>query len=191
MIGSSCISLTQTTTYRFTVENHPIDVLTYSVKHDYPELANEAARLTLATDATLIVTAATKANLHPSFLSTWVSECYSYTAQVELEALLTESLQFFYREKWANNMRALVNDPPSASSSLHKGGVQECELWDPFKNAVVLDVGVTLQGLLKLEQAIKDNIDEMLDDCTHCSKRAMRWAHHAKTTHAACSLKFE
>ena len=100
-------------------------------------------------------------------------------------------LQFRYRDAWADALRALTATPPNAGASLHKGGVAECALWAPFRREVVLRVGVTLDGLLHLEDTIRAQAAVMLAECTYCAKRAGYWVHLVGAAHTALAGDFD
>ncbi|KAF8957581.1 hypothetical protein BDZ97DRAFT_1845689 [Flammula alnicola] len=63
---------------KLAVDKYPLEVLSYSIKHDYPELINNAAPLTVGISASEIEAEAARANLHDSFSLTWASAFYHF-----------------------------------------------------------------------------------------------------------------
>ena len=57
---------------RLAIEEHPVPVLMYSTKHDYPKLANKAALLTVGTSSTTFMEEARKFGLNDNHAYQWV-----------------------------------------------------------------------------------------------------------------------
>ncbi|KAF9477114.1 hypothetical protein BDN70DRAFT_862258 [Pholiota conissans] len=139
---------------------HPVEVLVYALKHDYHELANTAAPLTVQNDSEMVVSKAKAAGIHDSFLVAW----------------------FRYRDNVTKAGRSLLKNPPGYGiGGLHKGGLQQCELWTEFIEEV-LSAGIKLDFPKPKDVAeIISNHVEDLEECPHCSKRGNYWLAHAQS----------
>jgi len=62
---------------RLAINNHPNEVFLYSVKHNYPELADEAAKLTLKHSASDFVDLIRKAGCDDGIVVRWVGLLFS------------------------------------------------------------------------------------------------------------------
>ncbi|KAF8176940.1 hypothetical protein BJ912DRAFT_986440 [Pholiota molesta] len=149
------------------VKDHPFDALVYSVKHDYPELADKAAPLTLPTDSETVVSKAKAANLHNSFLVTW----------------------FRYRDVHAKAGRSLIQHPPApGTGGLHKGGFSDCGLWEPYTQHVRISSAMEdFLGPQEAESCMSSH-SSSLNSCSYCSKRGDHWSRSARNALADIPL---
>jgi len=58
---------------------------------------------------------------------------------------------------------------------LHRGGISDCGLWAPFYQRVVLEVGANIGKVQQFDDIVKTHIEQYLDECTHCQKKANQW----------------
>nr|GAT50047.1 predicted protein [Mycena chlorophos] len=135
---------------RIAAKNHPLEVLNYASKHDYTELMEEVAPMTVSMPF-YRVRAALTAN--PMALIAW---CQYRETFLELrDELLLIDVSFV----------------------LHKGGVTTCEDWAQLHGAVWNECATDKSILSKLE-SIPDVIQRLSDthlDCFHCQLRAQKW----------------
>jgi len=128
--------------------SHPFEVLLYSAKHGYMEIANKAAYQTLP---------------H------WPDD--------EMTSRLMERPDTFlawmrYREHCNKEIRSMCGSPPVAG--LHKGGVPDCDQWISFHRGILSDIAAENCAIWKLSTIIDDNMKAHLEDCSQCATRATR-----------------
>ncbi|KAJ7077436.1 hypothetical protein B0H15DRAFT_789674, partial [Mycena belliarum] len=129
---------------------HPLRVLAYATKHDYPELRDAAAPQTISTP--LGEVSAVLRHMPHIFIA-WVK----------------------YREGFIHAAQLSFKLPPVI---LHRGGLDTCELWPPFQqeifNYLERDMKTSLDQFRKFPALIEGNIYR-LSNCTHCATRARGW----------------
>ncbi|KAF9472587.1 hypothetical protein BDN70DRAFT_886834 [Pholiota conissans] len=99
----------------FRAQEHPIDVLVYALRHNYPEIANETAALSLSPNHTEFMSKAIAAGLRDSDKLRW----------------------FCYRNIWDNARRAGLKRRPSHPKKTGQAKPSKCELWEPFIDNVL------------------------------------------------------
>ncbi|KZT69445.1 hypothetical protein DAEQUDRAFT_726752 [Daedalea quercina L-15889] len=130
---------------RDSASSWPINILGYAVRHGYKDLCMEVAPKTLGISAEHALI-----GLGPTYFVSWT----------------------LYRDHWVQASLDAHRPPPSGI--LHKGGIQECELWDPFALSVINDIGRDIEVLMQISQVFERN-HEKLQDCWHCRLRAQVW----------------
>ncbi|KAJ7877609.1 hypothetical protein B0H13DRAFT_2200535 [Mycena leptocephala] len=132
---------------RLSIPTHPVRVLAYAAKHGYPELRDIAAPLTISASLQSV-----EAAMHdmPEILIAWVK----------------------YREGFIHTLHFLFKRPPIV---LHRGGLNTCELWEPFQQEIVeKTVDCQLEPLKQFQAYVEDELHH-LKDCAHCIIRARNW----------------
>ena len=69
-----------------------------------------------------------------------------------------------YRERWSNLLSILYGN---MTVVLHRGGVETCNDWAEFYNAILLDVKLDPSSLSRFSD-IADKNRHILDGCIHC-----------------------
>ncbi|KAG6889529.1 hypothetical protein C0995_000411 [Termitomyces sp. Mi166 len=137
------------------VSIYPMHVLRYAVKHGYKDLADQAA-------AHMI--------LRPS---TEVKEFFGRNSQIFY-------IWSAYRDQW---MVALpwIYTKDIQTLNLHKGGILECELWEPFRDGVRRDVECLPSQIARFDEVVSARIKINLEFCERCIERAHRWSATVKS----------
>ncbi|KAF8988174.1 hypothetical protein BDQ17DRAFT_1547913 [Cyathus striatus] len=134
-------------------DSNSFELLVFTVKHGYTDLANEAAPLTLGRYP---VHKAVQQYLNmPDLIVPWVR----YHASYESIAL------------WI-----IVNDQPDFGG-LHKGGISNCNAWSSFYSHVKEEFRSNhMQSVLKFEDICRSG-ERLLNGCsgTQCRNRMNRW----------------
>ncbi|KAF7329096.1 BTB domain-containing protein [Mycena kentingensis (nom. inval.)] len=132
------------------VQNHSLEVLAYAVKHNYRQLANQAAPLTLKKSFQTIRRA-----LPVNGALAWAQ----------------------YRDECMELMRKAINVSPPVI--LHKGGRASCEEWPEFYMLVRDNFTGNLDNLedyREMPHFIEAKIDKYLGECKNCQRRAQNWS---------------
>jgi len=112
---------------KLSCEDYPVQVFVYAAKHDYLELSNQAARLTMETPVATFLRLAKELNLSEIRIFQW----------------------YRYREHWNDILTQLViQDPPIVMN--HRGSSAACDLWPPFHIKIVARIGSNLGKLLEM-----------------------------------------
>lgn len=152
------------------IKDHPVSVLSYACKSHYDDIAKEAAPLTLDLDSNIV-----SKLLGPNHMLRWVRHVLLvWYYHIHGICLL---VQFQYRERYLENIRLMYNYVPPFVG-LHKGGIKDCGLWAPFELAVLRRL-LKLTSLVGADAAGSTIIHEEMEplrDCTHCMRRADKWA---------------
>jgi hypothetical protein len=69
-------------------------------------------------------------------------------------------------------MKFIYERPPKV---LHRGGIPECDLWAPFHQRVLLEVGANISQVQQFNDILKKDMEEDLDSCNHCQTRVINW----------------
>lgn len=69
-------------------------------------------------------------------------------------------------------MKFIYERPPKV---LHRGGIPECDLWAPFHQRVLLEVGANISKVQQFDDILEKDMEEDLDTCTHCQTRVSNW----------------
>jgi len=129
--------------------DYPLDVLCYAVKHGYRNLSQKAVPKTLSISLHDVSKALAD---HPDIILKWVQ----------------------YREHWLDLIKFIYEKPPIV---MHRGGIPSCDLWEPFRQRVLLEVGANILKVQKFDDILKEDMEEDLDDCSHCQTRVRNWRH--------------
>ncbi|KAG6859800.1 hypothetical protein C0995_003832 [Termitomyces sp. Mi166 len=65
--------------------------------------------------------------------------------------------------------------------TLHRGGLQECDLWEPFRDKVRRDVDCLPSQIARFEELVAGRIKADLGSCDRCIERARRWGTSVKS----------
>jgi len=128
------------------LKDHPLEVFLYAIKHDYGDLADEVAPSLIHVPFETFMDQATSAGLSANAVIRFIR----------------------YREHWSSLLNILYGPLPVFK---HSGGIDTCENWAEFYTAILLDVKLDA-GSLSRFSVIVGGYREILDDCTHCWKRA-------------------
>lgn len=58
---------------------------------------------------------------------------------------------------------------------MHRGGIPSCDLWAPFHQRVLLEVGANILKVQQFDDILKKDMEEDLDGCNHCQTRVRNW----------------
>jgi len=127
------------------LQQHPLRVFLYAIKHDYGDLTDEAA---------------------PVLICTPLEKFLDHATIVGVPA--TPVIRFIrYRERWSSLLSILYGN---IIVVLHRGGVETCDKWAEFYNEVLLDVKLNPGSLSRFADIVEEKRD-ILDECTHCWKK--------------------
>ncbi|KIM36750.1 hypothetical protein M413DRAFT_77812, partial [Hebeloma cylindrosporum] len=132
---------------REALPKHPLDVLCYAVKHGYPKLSKMAAPLTLSTSLHDVSAALAD---RPDIILKWTQ----------------------YREHWLLLLKYVYEKPPKV---LHRGGLEECDLWVPFHRRMLLEIEADISKLREFDIILLNGMEDDLDECNHCQTRVSNW----------------
>jgi len=124
------------------VRAYPLDVFVYAIKHDYLDVADEAAPLLICIPLGKFLDLATICDVPANTVIRFIR----------------------YRERWSNLIGILYG---SITVVLHRGGVETCDKWAEFYNTILLDVKLDPGSLSRFPEIANEN-RHLLDDCTHC-----------------------
>ncbi|KIJ94847.1 hypothetical protein K443DRAFT_134593 [Laccaria amethystina LaAM-08-1] len=133
---------------REAIPQHPVEVLYYSVKHDYPELAKIALPLTVSVSFKEINEVMKE---RPDIVLKWVE----------------------YRESWLDVLKFVYEKPVRGSQ--HKGGSLECDLWAVFHRETLQEVAGDVKMAQSFSSILQRNL-HYIQDCHYCTSRASLWA---------------
>jgi len=128
---------------------YPLQVFLYAIKHDYGDLADEAAPL----------------------LTCISLENFFDLATISGIPVITVVRFIRYHERWSNLLRILYGNTTVVHQC--RGGVETCNKWADFHNVILLDVKLDPSSLSRFSDMAKQN-RHRLDDCTHCWKKVER-----------------
>jgi hypothetical protein len=131
------------------VESRPLEILRYATLHDYEDLANKAASLTVD-------------------LSSWEV----------IKALPTDSFirWTLYRDKLrppSDDSESRWIDPPVLQNALHRGGIASCGKWISFESAVRPYFHRCVPWF-DLTGILEENRD-IIEGCRQCEQRYTVW----------------
>jgi len=129
-------------THRYT---HPMEILNYAAKHDYPDLRDSAAPGTIG-----ISYKVAKAALSPSVLVVWIE----------------------YREGWLDVLRRALS--MEIVKIQHKGGSTQCPLWPGYYAKVVNRLAKEPESLQNLHRCFHADI-HLLEECKYCIMVMNNW----------------
>jgi hypothetical protein len=69
-------------------------------------------------------------------------------------------------------LKFIYERPPTV---LHRGGISECDLWAPFHQRVLLEVGAKISNVQQFNDILVKGMKEDLDSCHHCQTRVGNW----------------
>jgi len=118
----------------------------YAMKHDYGDLADEVAPSLIHIPFETFMDHATSAGLPANSVILFIR----------------------YRERWSNLLNILYGHIPVFK---HPGGIDACDNWAAFYNAILLEVKLDAGNLSRFS-AIVDEYRPILDDCTQCWRKA-------------------
>lgn len=134
--------------------DHPNEIFVYSVKHNYPDLADKAAKLTLRNPASGLLASIQKAGLRDDIALRW----------------------FRYHDRW---METLVQLPVSLTTHDDYSNSEYCSLWEPFQLRVFEAIRHDLGALDRFLDII-NNEQGTLSRCPHCRLGKNSWALEVK-----------
>nr|GAT50060.1 predicted protein [Mycena chlorophos] len=151
---------------RAQAQAHPMDVLMYASKHNYPDIRDAVAPFTLGLSLTKM-----RKDLAPNLFIAWVQ----------------------YREHYLHAIQTVLSSPPSPMAQ-HKGGFWTCEGWLAFDSALLAKLGggtFTLNDIRAFPTLVDQLMPLHLKDCAPCARRAQSWAVSASRTLSAAVPSFE
>lgn len=145
---------------RLEVATYPAPALRYALKHNYPDLMDKAAPLTLTMPYETI------RDFHPNGRLAWVSPVVCPSPW----KLMTR--QFEYRERYLRRAQSIRIQPPFMP---HKKNRQhDSNIWDHYYNTVINTLGIGISTLEEMEQVIDKNVS-LLQGCESCLTRSGIW----------------
>jgi hypothetical protein len=156
------------TVSREAIPQHPVEVLYYSVKHDYPELAKIALPLTVSVSFKEINEVMKE---RPDIVLKWVRK-----SKYNCNSIMTDVYklhQVEYRESWLDVLKFVYEKPVRGSQ--HKGGSLECDLWAVFHRETLQEVAGDVKMAQSFSSILQRNL-HYIQDCHYCTSRASLWA---------------
>lgn len=152
-------------------------VLRYAVKHGYKDLADEAATHTILRPFTEMREFFGK-ECHIYYI--WVSAAPGFLGPFAAhQFFFSLESKSAYKDQWMTALPWIyTRDIPSPT--LHKGGLKECELWQPFRDLVRRDVDCSPSEIARFEDIVAQRIKSYLGSCERCAERARRWGSSVK-----------
>ncbi|EDR07785.1 uncharacterized protein LACBIDRAFT_294451 [Laccaria bicolor S238N-H82] len=132
---------------REAIPQHPVEVLSYSIKHDYPELAKIALPLTVPMSFEEINEVLKD---RPDIVLKWVE----------------------YREPWFDVLKSIYKEPVTGKQ--HKGGFSECGVWAAFYRGTLQEVAGDVGMAQKFSSVVQRN-QHYIQSCHYCTSRASAW----------------
>jgi len=129
--------------------DHPNEVFLYSVKHNYLDLADETAELTLNNPPSAFLVLIREAGLHEDIAFRWIR----------------------YHDYWMEVLVQLPTTSESHYSGFGMGG-GECTEWDPFQLQVFKEIRDNFPS--RVMTCINNNTRRLR--CTDCQSRSHAWA---------------
>jgi len=138
----------------------------YSVKHDYPKLANKAALLSVGTSSRTFTAEAREFGLSEHDAYHWV--WFRSLKWVSVYPVF----QFRYQGRWTTALSSSTFDkvPPVVP----KGGIPSCPIWKPFHSKAVRQVGRNPSNLARFDEIV-DCCSSKLDERKNCRIRSENW----------------
>jgi len=138
------------------MDDYPNEVFLYSVRHNYPDLADKAAKLTLKNSVSDFLVLIREGGLHGDTIIRWLR----------------------YRDCW---METLVRLPTDPSVHLYKElqAFGDCEAWNYFQLEVLGEVRRDLSSLNRII-GIVNKYKGRLNHCQVCLPRSISWALQVK-----------
>lgn len=152
---------------------YPMHVLRYAVKHGYKDLADQAAAYTIDRQST-------SSEMMEFFgkdsqiFHIWVRVLYLYLSRLSQLINGSREPKLAYRDQWMTAL-PLIYTRGIPAPTLHKGGLQECDLWEPFRDEVRCDVDCSPSQISRFEDIVARRIKSDLSSCDRCADRARRW----------------
>ena len=147
---------------------HPNEVFFYSVKHDYPALADQAVVLTLKNRTTEFVGRIRAAGFQDDIVIRWVRYQISRTRR----RVTLIVVQLRCRDRW---MGVLVELPTYPMPQHRK---EDCALWYKFQVGVFGEVCHNLSSLAQLSAIADKHAQRVLGQCYYCSDAKDEWVRH-------------
>jgi len=125
------------------LKDHPLEVFLYALKHDYGDLADQVAPSLIHIPFGTFMDHATSAGLPANAVIHFIR----------------------YRECWSSLLNTILYGRLPVFK--HPGGIDACDNWAGFYNAILLDVKLDA-GSLPRFSVIVEKYGGFLDDCTQC-----------------------
>ncbi|KAG6867647.1 hypothetical protein C0993_012757 [Termitomyces sp. T159_Od127] len=150
---------------------YPMHVLRYAVKHGYKDLVDEAAKHTTYRSSNEMKEFFGK---NSQVFYTWVRALPLSFPCPQPHRMPRFGLKSAYRDQWMSALPWIyTRDIPY--HNLHKGGLTECELWEPFRDCVRRDVDCLPSQIACFEEIVAERMQLDLGSCERCIERARRW----------------
>ncbi|TFK34131.1 hypothetical protein BDQ12DRAFT_727172 [Crucibulum laeve] len=131
------------------IPSHPLQVLIYAVKYDYPDLSDKAGPLSIGVPFETVLN---ETENRPDILLLWTR----------------------YREYYLEIVHTIYASEPAPV--LHPGGIADCGKWSEFHYTMLNKVAGSAEGVSKFSHNLKQ-LGFMLAGCFHCVQRSENWKH--------------